>query len=234
MRRTIARPPSDASTRSERSAADGWTGGNGHHDRRGAASRCRHRRPEGTPRRSSRWQRVDHVGPIHPEIARRWACDASVSRVITNGSSEPLDIGRRTSTVPGPMRRAVTVRTCTAGSPAATARRRGATRTMSSIGPTAEPLRFRTSCCCAGAIIGSSTNLVVSGWKSRMAGRFLQAGRLGVGGATPPSDEAAAAFGSPVRRARRRSDTGQFSMTVLRRISYRCQAVGLGPNVLGS
>lgn len=52
----------------------------------------------------------DHVGPIHPEVARRWACDASVSRVITNGGSEPLDIGRRTSTVPGPMRRAVTVR----------------------------------------------------------------------------------------------------------------------------
>ena len=52
----------------------------------------------------------DHVGPIHPEIARRWACDASVSRVITRGSSEPLDIGRRTPTVPAPMRRAVMVR----------------------------------------------------------------------------------------------------------------------------
>jgi hypothetical protein len=52
----------------------------------------------------------DHVGPVHPEVARRWACDASVSRVITKGGSEPLDIGRRTPTVPGPMRRAVTVR----------------------------------------------------------------------------------------------------------------------------
>ena len=53
---------------------------------------------------------LDHVGPVHPEVARRWACDASISRVITKGSSEPLDIGRRTPVVPVPMRRAVTVR----------------------------------------------------------------------------------------------------------------------------
>ncbi|MGH2573064.1 MAG: DUF222 domain-containing protein [Actinomycetota bacterium] len=52
----------------------------------------------------------DHVGPIHPEVARQWACDASVSRVITKGQSEPLDVGRRTAVVPPPMRRAVVVR----------------------------------------------------------------------------------------------------------------------------
>jgi hypothetical protein len=52
----------------------------------------------------------DHVGPVHPEIVRRWACDSSVTRVITRGGSEPLDVGRRTSVVPGPMRRAVIVR----------------------------------------------------------------------------------------------------------------------------
>jgi hypothetical protein len=52
----------------------------------------------------------DHVGPIHPEIVRRWACDALVSRIITQGGSEPLDVGRRTPVVPAPMRRAVIVR----------------------------------------------------------------------------------------------------------------------------
>jgi hypothetical protein len=52
----------------------------------------------------------DHVGPIHPETARRLACDATISRVVTRGSSEPLDIGRRTAVVPGPMRRAIVVR----------------------------------------------------------------------------------------------------------------------------
>src|SRR6266700_2099396 len=48
----------------------------------------------------------DHVGPIHPEIVRRLACDASISRIITRGDSEPLDVGRRTAVVPAPMRRA--------------------------------------------------------------------------------------------------------------------------------
>jgi hypothetical protein len=52
----------------------------------------------------------DHTGPIHPETARRIACDASVSRVITRGSSEPLDVGRRTPVVPAGLRRAVVVR----------------------------------------------------------------------------------------------------------------------------
>ena len=50
------------------------------------------------------------MGPIHPEIVRRLACDASISRVITRGGSEPLDVGRRTAVVPAPMRRAVVVR----------------------------------------------------------------------------------------------------------------------------
>lgn len=53
---------------------------------------------------------LEHAGPVHPDLLRRWACDASISRVVTRGASEPLDIGRRTPTVPGPMRRALVVR----------------------------------------------------------------------------------------------------------------------------
>ncbi len=60
--------------------------------------------------RAGRRSEFDHVGPIHPEIVRRLACDASVSRIITQGKSEPLEIGRRTAVVPAPMRRAVIVR----------------------------------------------------------------------------------------------------------------------------
>jgi hypothetical protein len=52
----------------------------------------------------------EHVGQVHPEIVRRWACDAVVTRVITQGGSEPLDVGRRTPVIPAPMRRAVIVR----------------------------------------------------------------------------------------------------------------------------
>lgn len=47
---------------------------------------------------------------LHPETARRIACDAGVSRIVTNGASEPLDVGRRTRTVPSAMRRAVVLR----------------------------------------------------------------------------------------------------------------------------
>jgi len=53
---------------------------------------------------------LEDVGPISSEAARRMACDASVSRVITKGASEPLDVGRRTQVVPSGIRRAVVVR----------------------------------------------------------------------------------------------------------------------------
>jgi hypothetical protein len=47
---------------------------------------------------------------IRGEVARRLACDAGVSRVITNGRSEPLDVGRTTRSVPAALARAVIVR----------------------------------------------------------------------------------------------------------------------------
>jgi hypothetical protein len=53
---------------------------------------------------------LDHVGPVSRETVRRLACDASVMRVVMNGRSEPLDVGRRTAVVPPAMRRAVIVR----------------------------------------------------------------------------------------------------------------------------
>lgn len=53
---------------------------------------------------------LDHVGPVHPDVARRLACDASIMRVVMAGRSEPLDVGRRTPLVSPAMRRAVIVR----------------------------------------------------------------------------------------------------------------------------
>lgn len=47
---------------------------------------------------------------ISGEAARRLACDAGVSRLITDGNSEPLDVGRRTRTIPAALRRAVIAR----------------------------------------------------------------------------------------------------------------------------
>ncbi len=53
---------------------------------------------------------LDHTGPMGSQVARRLACDASVMRVVMNGRSEPLDVGRRTPVVPPAIRRAVIVR----------------------------------------------------------------------------------------------------------------------------
>ncbi len=53
---------------------------------------------------------LEDAGPITPEQARRIACDAGVSRVITRGASEPLDVGRKTPVVPASLRRAVVER----------------------------------------------------------------------------------------------------------------------------
>jgi Domain of unknown function (DUF222)/HNH endonuclease len=52
----------------------------------------------------------DHLGLIGSETARRWSCDASVSRIVLDPRSEPLDVGRRTPVVAAPLRRAVVVR----------------------------------------------------------------------------------------------------------------------------
>lgn len=50
---------------------------------------------------------LDRTGPISGAAARRLACDAGLTRVITAGASEILDIGRRTRTVPAAIRRAL-------------------------------------------------------------------------------------------------------------------------------
>ncbi len=60
--------------------------------------------------RAGRRCELDETGTVSPSSARRIACDASVSRVITRGGSEPLDVGRRTPVVPAGLRRAVVLR----------------------------------------------------------------------------------------------------------------------------
>jgi hypothetical protein len=48
--------------------------------------------------------------PLHPDSARRIACDAAITRVVTAGRSEPVDVGRRTPIVSHTIRRALVVR----------------------------------------------------------------------------------------------------------------------------
>src|SRR5207237_912154 len=53
---------------------------------------------------------LDDGAVITADAARRLACDASISRVIMRGRSEPLEVGRRTPVVAPALRRAVVIR----------------------------------------------------------------------------------------------------------------------------
>jgi hypothetical protein len=53
---------------------------------------------------------LTHTGTITPETARRILCDASVSRVVTDGESLPLDVGRAVRTATRAQRIALAVR----------------------------------------------------------------------------------------------------------------------------
>lgn len=53
---------------------------------------------------------LDDGTVLHPETIRRFACDASVTRIVLAPDSQPLDIGRKTRVVPAGMRRALVAR----------------------------------------------------------------------------------------------------------------------------
>ena len=53
---------------------------------------------------------LEGAGPVDARMARRLACDSAVLPVVLGGNGEPLDIGRKTRTVPAPMRRALVLR----------------------------------------------------------------------------------------------------------------------------
>lgn len=50
------------------------------------------------------------AGPLTDEATRRLACDAAITRVVLDPSSQPLDVGRTTRTVPPHLRQALIVR----------------------------------------------------------------------------------------------------------------------------
>jgi Domain of unknown function (DUF222)/HNH endonuclease len=54
--------------------------------------------------------RLADVGPISAEDALMWACDAQLTRVITDAASRPLDVGRTTRITPPWIRKALLVR----------------------------------------------------------------------------------------------------------------------------
>ncbi|HWJ33727.1 MAG TPA: DUF222 domain-containing protein [Steroidobacteraceae bacterium] len=53
---------------------------------------------------------IDHGPPLPAETVRRLTCDASVVRIIETEQGEPLDVGRKTRTIPPAIRRALNSR----------------------------------------------------------------------------------------------------------------------------
>jgi hypothetical protein len=101
---------------------------------------------------------LEDTGPMTSETARRWACDAHVTRVITDGSSQPLDVGRKTKVVPPALRRAVAVRDGGCAFPGCVIDlRAGATCITFVIGLTAVRRALPTSSFSAGDTTGSFT-----------------------------------------------------------------------------
>jgi hypothetical protein len=53
---------------------------------------------------------LDRLGSVSGEAARLLACDANITRVVTAGASQPLDLGRTTRVVTSGQRKALAVR----------------------------------------------------------------------------------------------------------------------------
>jgi len=113
----------------------------------------------------------DHVGPVGAGVARRLACDVSVMRVVLNGRSEPLDIGRRTKVVPPSMRRAVIVRDRSCRFPGCDRPHTWCDAHHVLHWADGGPTRLRTSCCSAGRTTGWCIDPAGSRSRCSTAGR---------------------------------------------------------------
>lgn len=60
--------------------------------------------------RAGRPCELDDAGVITPQAARQLACDAKITRIITRGKSQILDVGRATRVVPTGLRMALIAR----------------------------------------------------------------------------------------------------------------------------
>jgi hypothetical protein len=60
--------------------------------------------------RYGKWCELDRTGSISPDTARRILCDADITRIVTRGDSEILDLGRATRVPTPALRRALVLR----------------------------------------------------------------------------------------------------------------------------
>jgi len=60
--------------------------------------------------RAGRTCEIEGSGLVTSEAARRLACDARITRIITDPAGQPLDVGRATRTIPPALRKALDTR----------------------------------------------------------------------------------------------------------------------------
>ncbi len=95
------------------SAAQSRAGGDSAAVEGGGACTCGGRRAAGhgtEPHSSDRSSHLEDGTRVPAETSRRLACDAAVVRVQHGAQGEPLDVGRRTRTIPPALRRALDLR----------------------------------------------------------------------------------------------------------------------------
>ncbi len=109
---------------------------------------------------------------IPAETTRRLCCDAGLTPVIEDADGKPLDVGRKTRTVPAAIRRALDLRDGGCQFPGCT---HGLwTRITSSTGPTGATQRYPTWCSCARIITSTCTSSVSAcGYKRTAALRSI-------------------------------------------------------------
>jgi hypothetical protein len=99
-----------------------------------------------------------HVGQLSQATLERLTCDCKISRILMDGPSQVLNVGRATRTVPTAQWNALVAATTTAPTPAAPAHPPTATPTTSSTGHAADPPTSPTSACSAGNTTENNTS----------------------------------------------------------------------------
>ena len=100
----------------------------------------------------------ERYGRLSQATLQRLTCDCNINRVITNGESLIIDVGRTTRNISGPPGGRSSPATDTAPNPAAPSRPATAKPTTSGTGKTAAPPTSPTCACCAGPTTENTTS----------------------------------------------------------------------------
>ena len=100
---------------------------------------------------------AEHIGRLSAATIERFACDAGITRVITKGRSEPLDVGRATRVISPRCGRRSSCATAAASNPDVIAHPDGVRSTTENHGHAADRPTSRTANSAAGNTTATNT-----------------------------------------------------------------------------